>query len=257
MSATFKKSLKAGRKAHKERSQPYRRRKLGLLEKGKDWKLRRDDFHFKEKRIKSMHEKARNKNPDEFYFAMTKTTMKDGIHRLEREGPVYSEEELKLLRTQDLNYLNARRSQERIKIDKLQGELHLMGMDSIAEETVTPKHTIFVKRKDTVDKFDPAKFFQTDPELVDRTFNRPKLSTLEKLKPEDLPKPSTLKKLNNRKKKSYQELAQRLGRLETLDKLASELELKRNLQGKGKRVKVKPGSADAPPVYRWRRERKR
>ncbi len=58
-------------KAHKERSQPAKRRKLGLLEKHKDYVLRAKDFHFKEKRVKALKEKASFRNPDEFYFGMT------------------------------------------------------------------------------------------------------------------------------------------------------------------------------------------
>lgn len=41
-----------------------------------DWKKRRDDFHFKEKRLKALYEKARNRNPDEFYHAMTSSKTK-------------------------------------------------------------------------------------------------------------------------------------------------------------------------------------
>ncbi|EGD79991.1 hypothetical protein PTSG_10269 [Salpingoeca rosetta] len=68
--SSFAKAQKAGRKTHKERSQVSHRRKFGFLEKSKDWKLRREDFHFKQRRLKALAEKARNRNPDEFYFAM-------------------------------------------------------------------------------------------------------------------------------------------------------------------------------------------
>jgi hypothetical protein len=47
MSSSFTKAYKAARKEHRERSQPQRRKRLGLLEKGKDWALRREDFHKK------------------------------------------------------------------------------------------------------------------------------------------------------------------------------------------------------------------
>jgi hypothetical protein len=60
----------APRRTHRERAQPASRKKLGLLEKHKDYVLRARDYHRKEKRIKSLREKARDRNPDEFYFGM-------------------------------------------------------------------------------------------------------------------------------------------------------------------------------------------
>ena len=44
------------------------------------------DYHFKGKRLKALYEKARNKNPDEYYHAMVKAKTKDGVHIDSREG---------------------------------------------------------------------------------------------------------------------------------------------------------------------------
>jgi U3 small nucleolar RNA-associated protein 11 len=60
----------APRREHRERSQPLARRKFGLLEKHKDYVLRAKDYHRKQDTIKAFKEKARFRNPDEFYFKM-------------------------------------------------------------------------------------------------------------------------------------------------------------------------------------------
>ena len=101
MSSSLRNAIK--RTTHKERSQPADRTRLGLLEKHKDYVLRAKDFHKKEDAIKVLKRKAAERNPDEFYFAMEKKKTRDGVHE-ERttEQNKYTEEELKLMKTQDL-----------------------------------------------------------------------------------------------------------------------------------------------------------
>lgn len=72
--ASLRKAIR--RRIHKERAQPAHRRKLGLLEKHKDYKLRSRDYHRKEDAIKELRRKAAARNPDEFYFAMHKEKTK-------------------------------------------------------------------------------------------------------------------------------------------------------------------------------------
>lgn len=64
-------------RSHLERGQPLARiKKFGLLEKHKDYVLRARDHHSKQNRLKSLKEKARNRNEDEFYFGMIKSGVK-------------------------------------------------------------------------------------------------------------------------------------------------------------------------------------
>ena len=58
------------RSTHKERHQPAARKHLGLLEKKKDYLVRAKNYHSKQDYLKSLEEKTRLKNPDEFSFAM-------------------------------------------------------------------------------------------------------------------------------------------------------------------------------------------
>eukprot|EP00505_MAST-04D_sp_SCG-Rhode-Island_P006464 Stramenopile-MAST_4_protein_6464 len=46
------------RKTHKERAQPSKRAKFGLLEKSKDYRLRARDYRRKKGRIRVLKEKA-------------------------------------------------------------------------------------------------------------------------------------------------------------------------------------------------------
>ena len=71
---------------HKERAQPQARSHLGILEKKKDYRIRARDFHNKQDRIRSLREKAAQRNPDEFYFGMHRSKVKDGKHRKTEEA---------------------------------------------------------------------------------------------------------------------------------------------------------------------------
>lgn len=67
-------------RAHKERAQPSNRlQRFGLLEKKKDYKLRADDYHRKERRIKALQARARNKNQDEFAFGMMNKKLRNRV----------------------------------------------------------------------------------------------------------------------------------------------------------------------------------
>jgi len=68
------------RRNHKERGQLAHRRKLGHLEKKKDYILRAKDYHTKQNRIKRLKVKAADKNQDEFYFGMVNERTKVSAH---------------------------------------------------------------------------------------------------------------------------------------------------------------------------------
>jgi len=124
------------RRNHKERSQPLARQKFGLLEKKKDYIARAKDYHSKQDRLKAMREKAAFRNPDEFYFKMVNTKTKDGVHLVERNEK-FSHDFLKLLNTQDLNYVTQQRDIGKKRIERMQQGLVLLDddvHDEFAEE---------------------------------------------------------------------------------------------------------------------------
>ena len=116
------------RRTHKERSQPAERRKFGLLEKKKDYILRARDFHKKEDALKVLRKKAANRNPDEFYFAMQKQRTNDGVHIANEDlSNKYTQDELHLMKTQDVKYVAMKASMEAKKVEKLRATLHMIG----------------------------------------------------------------------------------------------------------------------------------
>ena len=183
---------------HKERSQPQARSHLGILEKKKDYRVRARDYHNKEDRIRSLREKAAMRNPDEFYFGMNRSEVKDGKHRKtvearqkELEGTIGADA-VRIMKSQDLSYVRMQRQQDARKIEKLQASLHFLGDTGQGGNSVEDdrgrggtnknkkgrQHTVFVDSTSKAKDFDVASHFNTLPELAGRTFNRPRVSEM-------------------------------------------------------------------------------
>lgn len=72
------------RREHKERGQLSSRRKLGQLEKHKDYVIRARKRHAKVKRLNELKRAAAQRNPDEFQIGMTKAVMDVASGRMKR-----------------------------------------------------------------------------------------------------------------------------------------------------------------------------
>ncbi len=122
--SSLRNAVSSQRRAHKERSQPAGRAgRFPFLEKKKDYVLRHRDYESKKARIQTLKEKARDRNPDEFYFGMINEKTKKGVVVHERgTAKPLDEEMLKLFKTQDENYLRTVARQERRRIQILQKE---------------------------------------------------------------------------------------------------------------------------------------
>ena len=250
------------RKTHKERAQPAKRAKFGLLEKAKDYRLRAKDYRRKKGRLRVLKQKAEFKNPDEFYFSMNNKKTKDGVHlggnnSEELNAPI-SADVLNMMRTQDGSYVQTKINEEASKIEKLQSNLAFL-----SDNNNNNKHTLFVNSREEIDNFSPTKYFDTVDELSSRAYNRPRKKTLAASKVQGTVEDNEIlhrrqmKKLKKRRDRAYRELNERIEREEKLQAVAQQIDLQRNLSGKGRRKKIKDGNGDAPPVYRWKRERKR
>ncbi|KAK9846505.1 hypothetical protein WJX81_005518 [Elliptochloris bilobata] len=239
------------RKTHKERSQPAARRQYGLLEKKKDYKERADDFHRKEDALRRLRRKAEERNPDEFYFAMEKARTREGVHaKSSVEANKYSQEELRLMKTQDANYVTLKAQAEAKKVERLRGALHFIGAP------VQARHTVFVDSEAEAAAFAPEAFFDTPTELLGRTFNRPRRAQLEDAAavsgmPTGDGGAVPAARLERRRAASYKELLQRQQRQAKLGGLAMRMTLQKQLMGKGTKRKLKPHEQEgsAPNLF--------
>jgi len=251
------------RVAHKERSQPGARKKFGLLEKHKDYIERSRDFHKKQDYIKTLKKKAEDRNPDEFYFKMHNAKVTNGVHKeIPKASKSLDMSTVKHLKTQDLGYIVHKKAVNDRKVEKLKQNLHMIGDKKVKS------HKIFVDYEQQVQDFDLATHFGTTDVLAKQPHNRVKLETLEK-HAETRPAltAATVKRLSDKRDKSYKELDNRAKRAKKLDGALKKLTTQRNLMGKGSKRKVK-GSGDeeeggkgdsdeSVPVYKWKRQRLR
>lgn len=110
--------------------------------------------------------------------------------------------------------------------------------------------------------FDAAAYFDTDPALVRRAFNRPTTGTLATADLGDdgadtAASRRARKRSARERDRSYTELEGRLDRSAKMARLAETMAIEKELLKKGKRVKVAGGGDDGPPVFKWKSQRKR
>ncbi|XP_060800613.1 probable U3 small nucleolar RNA-associated protein 11 [Amyelois transitella] len=251
--SSWKKAAKANQKTHKERHQPEARKHLGLLEKKKDYKKRADDYHEKGETLKLLRKRTLDRNPDEFYFHMVNSRVKNGVHHEITKEEEDTPEQLKLMHTQDIKYVNMKRTIESRRINRLQSELH---MTDVADSTPNT-HTFFVDEGEEKE-FDLAKRLDTHPKLLGRKSNRPRLSDLDKMQLPTVDK-QTIAEMKKKKNRIYKEIAKRIEREKELTVIQQKLEMKRHLQdAKVLRPKrIKKGSKNSAPVYEFPYVRKK
>jgi U3 small nucleolar RNA-associated protein 11 len=247
------------RRSHRERAQPAERARLGLLEKHKDYSLRAKDYNKKKEQLKSLRQKAADRNEDEFYFGMmsrrgpgstlTRTRKSfTGAVDGDRGNKSMDMETVRLLKTQDVGYLRTVRNVVAKEVKELEERVVLAGgaeqeeEEDSEDEAVTKKKTgpkkivfledeaereqILEEKKEEEDDEDEEMFSDEDEE-VDEEADR-KARHLEKLR----------KRLQNARRK-----------LRALDNAEHELELQRAKMAKtatyggitksGKKIKIR------------------
>mmetsp|Transcript_27349 Transcript_27349/g.63081 ORF Transcript_27349/g.63081 Transcript_27349/m.63081 type:complete len:266 (+) Transcript_27349:85-882(+) len=254
------------RRVHKERPQPAERKRLGYLEKHKDYVKRAKDYHEKQDKLKELHKKAFFRNQDEFAFSMVSTKQgKDGT--VMTKGGKLSNEELMLLNSQDSKYIHMREQVDKKAIEKQSRGLHFL--DAPAEG----KHTLFLDDEDLnlepsrnavtpaaasnaakttkLKDFDVARHLDTHPELLKRKSNRLRMEQIRTQKIVDTAE------VVDATKESYHHLVQRQERAKKLANIGNHLDLRHHLRKKGRRIKVADEKDGKPAVFKWDPQRKK
>ena len=261
------------KKTYQERAQPMARRKLGFLEKHKDYVKRAQDHHKKEKQLLKLKKLAQNRNPDEFRFGMEHTHVdsQTGQRRHDslrgtKGSNKYSADEIRLMQTEDIAYLTMRQTIDQRKAEKLRANLHDLDMPSAST------HTLFVgsdsEQEDNEcdekggvmgDEEYIAKKMDTLPELI-HTKVMPKTAQLKDgsivVGGDGAMNLKTMLKNEKDRAKAYKEIKAREARAKRIKVLAREMEIKKQLAGPGKKYKLydrKTGGAN----FVWRLERKK
>ncbi len=166
-----------------------------------------------------------DKNPEEFHFHMFGSQLKDGVHYdFRKDDNEFTKDELKLIQTQDLNYVNQKRVIEMNKIEKLKQNLHLIDVQNKTKN----RHTFFVDNKSDKNNFDFAKQMKTNKELLEMGFNFGKSDDL-KNKVFANVNETDIQNVTHLREKSYKELAKRVERHKFLKILSQKMELKKKL----------------------------
>lgn len=187
---------------------------------------------------------------------MEKARTKGGVHVAPTaQANKYSQEELRLMKTQDVKYVALKAQVDAKKAERLKDSLHFIGMAQVNS------HTVFVDDAAQAKRFDPAAYFDTPAELVDRSFNRPRAAQLASASACTAVRPqgvASTAKIEKRKHAAYAALAQRAERRDKLARMATGMALEKEVMGKGRKRKLRPEEAGGQTkAFRWKAERKK
>lgn len=242
------------KKQHRERSQVASRARFGFLEKHKDYVKRAQDYHRKQATLKILREKAQQRNPDEFYHGMhSRSVDAKGRLMVSRRGDDAADEglttaQVKLLKTQDANYVRTLRQNEKQKLERETGAVTFQAKGS---------HTVFVEDREALETFDAASHFNTTQEMVGRRENR---LTREQLADHSLKVGvdtlgMSAETLERKRLKRLRQIQQHQAREKQLAGVLERMETQREGMKKGSKKKVTDAAGRV--TFKWKKQRKR
>jgi len=227
------------RRKYRERGQNERRKKLGFLEKKKDYKIRAEDYHEKEKKYKNLKEAARTRNPDEFYHKMIKAKIIDGEHV---QFPEDKNLEQKLVtNTQFINLVNFKKSQLEKEAEKMKIRLQLN--KDIFEGGNKSIHTLYYDDED--------EYLEEQKKEKENEFLNKKRKNNNNLEEDELKQNDNDKKLTPENKQLINIYKQRKKHINQLEQISRGLQEQKELLKGGKKKKIGDG------IYKYFMERKK
>lgn len=188
----------------------------------------RSDYQRKQDALKLLRKKALDKNPDEFHFHMINSQLIDGRHYEKKNPEEFTEAQLKLMQSQDINYVMYKRSVELKKIEKLKASLHLL---DVADKPKN-KHIFFTDTREEAATSSVAARLNTLPELLGRTYNVPSLDKLKDRKLFSEADVDTVGQLAKERDRAYNELQRRVAREKQLKIILDKMTVKANIMVK-------------------------
>lgn len=250
--SVWKKAAKANQKTHRERHQPESRKHLGLLEKKKDYVKRAQDYNEKQETLRLLRKRALNRNPEEFYHHMINAKVTDGVHHDKDTSDEHTREQIQLMETQDIRYVNLKRTQEMKRIERLQSQLHLIDVNNKPKN----KHKYFFDNRHEAEQFKKTQHTQAQHSATVGNYTLEQLSE----RPLEHIEPDRLAAVTSKRENMYKDLAARIHREKQLAVVQQKLEMKRHLQTKRRCLppsKVQAATKDTAPLYKWKPQRKR
>ena len=227
------------RRKYRERGQIERRKKLGFLEKKKDYKIRAEDYHTKEKKYKNLKEAARTRNPDEFYHKMIKAKIIDGEHI---QFPDDKNLEQKLVtNTQFINLVNFKKSQLEKEAEKM--KIRLQMNKDIFEGGNKSVHTLYYDDED--------EYLEEQKKEKENEFLNKKRKNNNNLEEDELKQNDNDKKLTPENKQLINIYKQRKKHINQLEQISRGLQEQKELLKGGKKKKIGDG------IYKYFMERKK
>jgi len=248
------------RRSHRERAQPAERARLGLLEKHKDYSLRAKDYNKKKEQLKSLRQKAADRNEDEFYFGMlsrrgpgstlTRTRKSfTGAVDGDRGNKAMDMETVRLLKTQDVGYLRTVRNVVAKEVRELEERVVLAGGAEQDEEEAESEDEAPAKRKGAAKKIVFLEDEAERDQVLEQKEEQEDAEDEEMFDDED----EELDEEEERKARHVEKLRKRLQnarrKLKALDNAEHELELQRARMAKtatyggitksGKKIKIR------------------
>ena len=227
------------RRKYRERGQIERRKKLGFLEKKKDYKIRAEDYHTKEKKYKNLKEAARTRNPDEFYHKMIKAKIIDGEHI---QFPDDKNLEQKLVtNTQFINLVNFKKSQLEKEAEKM--KIRLQMNKDIFDGGNKSVHTLYYDDED--------EYLEEQKKEKENEFLNKKRKNNNNLEEDELKQNDNDKKLTPENKQLINIYKQRKKHINQLEQISRGLQEQKELLKGGKKKKIGDG------IYKYFMERKK